>query len=408
MSRPLMPKSGAMAPYIVVNRDAAVAGVFSVDGEAGAVVLTSKYLQIANYTIDKEELNTRLTGIDSSISNLNESTGNLNTAVGGINTSIEGINTSISGINTKTTALEDGKAEKGANNDITELNALTKAITIAQGGTGSTTQEGAKTALGIDRLIQLEDYTVLSAPDNTRIAIGNAGELAFQDKDGVQIAIPVSAGGTGVRTQADLWPAVRPTGATPLAGDPVDPYDATTKRWVENLVGAGTTGPTLNGIMNYGVGMPVSWISRAYIPPYLQPLDGQLLKRAEYPDLWAHAQQHGTITDADWLADQTKRGAYSDGDGSTTFRVPDWNGVQVNSIPGVFFRGGSGAADMAMSLSAAPNITGRTGLILTSRTTTSSGSLTDNWSNYWSVAEPGGEQFKRVSRELRGDRCFKI
>lgn len=108
MSRPLMPKSGAMAPYIVVNRDAAVAGVFSVDGEAGAVVLTSKYLQITKYTTDKAA-----TG--ASINSINESIGNINTALGGINTTL------------------GTKAAKGANNDITELNALTKAITIAQG-----------------------------------------------------------------------------------------------------------------------------------------------------------------------------------------------------------------------------------------------------------------------------------
>ena len=39
------------------------------------------------------------------------------------------------------------KAAKGANNDITELNALTKAITVAQGGTGVTTLAALMTAL---------------------------------------------------------------------------------------------------------------------------------------------------------------------------------------------------------------------------------------------------------------------
>lgn len=158
--------------------------------------------------------------------------------------------------------------------------------------------------------------------------------------------------------RAAAWLNVRPIGSTPLSADPVNDYDATTKRWVENLVGAGITGPTMNGIMNYGVGVAVSWISRAYIPPYLQPLDGQLLEREKFPDLWMHAQQHGVISDADWLADQTKRGSYSDGDGQTTFRVPDWNGIQGGSIPGVFFKGGSGTYDKVMALNAAPNIKG--------------------------------------------------
>ena len=112
MSRNLMPKSGAMAPYVVVNRDAAVAGVFSVDGEKGAVVLTSKYLQISNYNQDKA-------GTEATLQTINESIGNLNTAVA-------------------------GKAAKGANNDITELNAITKAITVAQGGTGAKTPFDAR------------------------------------------------------------------------------------------------------------------------------------------------------------------------------------------------------------------------------------------------------------------------
>lgn len=124
MSRNLMPKSGAMAPYVVVNRDAAVAGVFSVDGEKGAVVLTSKYLQISNYNQDK-------TATDNTIKSINESIGSLNSAVGSLTTS------------------NNAKAAKGANSDITELNALTKAILIPQGGTGATTDVDARKNLKV-------------------------------------------------------------------------------------------------------------------------------------------------------------------------------------------------------------------------------------------------------------------
>ncbi|WP_314189777.1 prophage tail fiber N-terminal domain-containing protein [Yersinia massiliensis] len=49
-------------------------------------------------------------------------------------------------------ALADGlagKASKGANDDITQLNGLTKAITIAQGGTGAITAADARTKLGL-------------------------------------------------------------------------------------------------------------------------------------------------------------------------------------------------------------------------------------------------------------------
>jgi hypothetical protein len=49
--------------------------------------------------------------------------------------------------NSITTSLS-GKAEKGANSDITSLSGLTTALSVAQGGTGSTTSEGALSNLG--------------------------------------------------------------------------------------------------------------------------------------------------------------------------------------------------------------------------------------------------------------------
>ncbi|HCD1275166.1 tail fiber domain-containing protein [Citrobacter amalonaticus] len=161
--------------------------------------------------------------------------------------------------------------------------------------------------------------------------------------------------------RAAAWLNVRPIGSTPLAGDPVNPYDATTQRWVENYVsGGGGTGPTMNGVQNFGVGMPILWTSRAFTPAWAVVSDGQSLNRADWPELWVHAQMHTPIDDADWLANPGKRGNYSNGDGSTTFRVPDFNGVQSGSIPGLFGRGDQGGALPSGGVyeSAAPNITG--------------------------------------------------
>ncbi|WLI71329.1 tail fiber protein [Salmonella phage vB_SenS-AKM_ECS] len=177
MSRNLMPKSGAMAPYVVVNRDAAVAGVFSVDGEAGAVVLTSKYLQISKYTTDKA-------ATDASINSINESIGNINTALGGINTTL------------------NTKAAKGANNDITELNALTKAITIAQGGTGAKTLENARSNLQVERLRQQDNGTFVTSPDGKySLFIYNSGDFGLIDSASAAVsAMKVAFGGTGGTT----------------------------------------------------------------------------------------------------------------------------------------------------------------------------------------------------------------
>ncbi|HGL6685453.1 TPA: tail fiber domain-containing protein [Citrobacter amalonaticus] len=116
----------------------------------------------------------------------------------------------------------------------------------------------------------------------------------------------------------------------------------------------------MNGVQNFGVGMPILWTSRAFTPAWAVVSDGQILNRADWPELWVHAQMHTPIDDADWLANPGKRGNYSNGDGSTTFRVPDFNGVQSGSIPGLFGRGDQGGALPSGGVyeSAAPNITG--------------------------------------------------
>lgn len=176
-----------------------------------------------------------------------------------------------------------------------------------------------------------------------------------------------------LENREESWMNVRPVGSTPLAADPVGDYDAATKRWTENLVGAGTTGPTMNGVMNFGIGKPLMHATRAYIPPYELPLDGQIVNRADWPELWAWAQMTSPHADAEWQTDIALRGGYSTGDGSTTFRLPDWNGVQKNgvngitgpdSVPNLYFRGtGESTKDMGVMRSAAPNISGQLGTV---------------------------------------------
>ena len=202
-------------------------------------------------------------------------------------------------------------------------------IPVANGGTGQTTIQGMKTAFGF-------------------------GTVADQN------IVPTSMGGTGSAENAQAWLNIRPQGSTPLAGDPVNDYDAATKRWVENLVNTGTVGPSMNGVMNYGVGDFHLRDSRAYIQPYEVVADGQLLNRADWPELWAYAQMLTPIADADWLADPTKRGKYSLGNGTTTFRVPDRNGVQTGSIDSLYCRGDGGNSSLNGTVieSGAPDIQG--------------------------------------------------
>lgn len=89
--------------------------------------------------------------------------------------------------------------------------------------------------------------------------------------------------------------------------------------------------------------------TRVVIPAGFGAADGILVSRATFPDLWAliQAGTFPSVSDATWLADPLERGKYSTGDGSTTFRLPDYNGVQVGSIGSLFFRGSASAAGSA-------------------------------------------------------------
>lgn len=153
------------------------------------------------------------------------------------------------------------------------------------------------------------------------------------------------------------------SGPLHLGGDGVGDYDAVTMRQLRSVSG-GAGGPSMNGVMNYGVGDFHLRDSRAYIQPYEVVADGQLLNRADWPELWAYAQMLSPISDADWLADWAKRGRYSTGDGSTTFRVPDRNGVQTGSIKSLFARGdgGNSSANGEVRQAHIPNITAKVNL----------------------------------------------
>ncbi|MGC0890461.1 tail fiber domain-containing protein [Pantoea agglomerans] len=137
----------------------------------------------------------------------------------------------------------------------------------------------------------------------------------------------------------------------------------TLRQLVSATVNGGSGGPTMNGVMNNTLGAPV-WFngSRAKIWPGHQPADGQIAKRADFPEIWA-AVKAGIFTSVDnetWQADWSKRAAYSDGDGETTFRFPDLNGFQPTSLDGPFLRGDGGGnlTIGAIQANAAPNITG--------------------------------------------------
>lgn len=78
------------------------------------------------------------------------------------------------------------------------------ALAIEQGGTSARTLDGARANLQIDRLTQHADFTILTGPipGGPRMVLYKTGAIGFQTSDGINIGLPVGAGGTGAMTIA--------------------------------------------------------------------------------------------------------------------------------------------------------------------------------------------------------------
>lgn len=83
------------------------------------------------------------------------------------------------------------------------------------------------------------------------------------------------------------------------------------------------------------------WPSRSNIPAGYVAADGQELSRNTFTDAWQGIQARNVpvVAEATWQATPTERGKFTDGDGTTTFRVPDYNGKSAGSLGAVFLRG---------------------------------------------------------------------
>lgn len=95
------------------------------------------------------------------------------------------------------------------------------------------------------------------------------------------------------------------------------------KAYVQSIVSGGGLGVATPGQVALFPGIAV-------LPGWLE-LDGSLQLRSTFPALWAAAQALGNVvTEAAWAGGQ--QGAFSSGDLSTNFRLPDWRGVFVRGF----------------------------------------------------------------------------
>jgi hypothetical protein len=116
----------------------------------------------------------------------------------------------------------------------------------------------------------------------------------------------------------DLRLVSLPAGSITIA---VDTTSATSAAMIMEHIASTNPHPFSDGVP---VGMVQMFLGS--IPPrgYL-PMSGIMINRADFPELWVHANAQGlVVSDAEWLA--TGWTYFSSGNGSTTFRLPDFRG----------------------------------------------------------------------------------
>nr|VFJ42977.1 MAG: Phage tail-collar fibre protein [Candidatus Kentron sp. FM]VFJ43713.1 MAG: Phage tail-collar fibre protein [Candidatus Kentron sp. FM]VFK05695.1 MAG: Phage tail-collar fibre protein [Candidatus Kentron sp. FM] len=85
--------------------------------------------------------------------------------------------------------------------------------------------------------------------------------------------------------------------------------------YTQAQVDAMVDGATLDVKFHYGSTPPDNWFE----------IDGTEFDRDQENAIWTEAQTRGlVVTESEWQAGEN--GKFSDGDGSTTFRLPDWRG----------------------------------------------------------------------------------
>ncbi|QKM75972.1 non-contractile tail fiber protein [Escherichia phage P1723] len=163
----------------------------------------------------------------------------------------------------------------------------------------------------------------------------------------------------------------------------------------DKLIQFNTLVDRINGVAVRQVGEFEVHNSRTYAKPGTVYGDGQLLNRNQFPALVAEllAGHLPVVSDSEWLADPGKRGCYTLGNGTTTFRVPDLNGVYAGSIKAPVFRGDAGFTVGDVQKSALPNIEGLIALADNELASSASGAFYNaGRSNKGATNDTGGAQ----------------
>ena len=213
-------------------------------------------------------------------------------------------------------------------------------------GIAATAQDAFDTAARAEDVANAIDGKAQQALDTANDAEVQAADAVIKSANATTIAEGIAGTANEASTVANearvLAVEAKDIANDALAQTTLQPATITTLGGIK--VGAGLA-ITSEGVLSNTGGMPLGvplWHNgtRLTIDDGYASYDGQLLKRVDFPSLWAKVQsKFVVISDAEWLANPTKRAAYSSGDGSKTFRMPDLNGFLADSIKGLFLRG---------------------------------------------------------------------
>lgn len=209
---------------------------------------------------------------------------------------------------------------------------------------------------------------LLKLDSNGQLPAGVTGNAATATKLGTARTIAISGKATGTATGFDgsgniVIPVTAVT-ADSCVGNAATATKLATARTISltgDVTGAGSFDGSGNISLNTTAmaAMPLGFTfsTLAKTPPDgCLDLQGALVNRTTYPDLWAWVQTHAPlISEAAWqeqAAVQSSVGAYSSGDGSTTFRLPiildyvrgglaedvgKWQGDAIRNITGTLY-----------------------------------------------------------------------
>lgn len=344
MARDLMPKSGIVMPHIVITRDAAVVGVSTVDGKAGAVTLSGTYAKITDVYKKTE------TYSQSEVDNLIEPI--MQRAMFKDDPYIDNNTALRSGGANGITSIDLIKASTDNSIHIGDLAAGVQGIHLYSEGK---IDVAYKDSNGDDAISPL--YSQRYRPPTADLPFAVVGTYVTDSK-GRTIAVTKDGNNSDIK-KLNALTDVKATTVTfeksPIVPTPVNPTEAATKAYVDAAVQSSGSG-------GY-VGETFWHPSRAQLPGGTAPGDGQLITGALalYPELIAEIQagRLPNTTEATWQAQPTARAAYVYNSTANTLRMPDLNGVQTGSIKAPVMRGdGGGLSDGSIQAGGVPNING--------------------------------------------------